>query len=177
MTDDIERSLLDRVAQLLATEAIHDAVGDVLTMLQSRIIELETRLRAETTEWTDGTWWLDLVPESDEISYFYEPTGPEWMLCVSRERARRWSWELTWNPPESHSGRSDTAAGHAETAYDAMCAAEQAFAQRPMPTGPDPTCSICYGWGYWCGHGGGPPHDCEEKRTTCACSEGDSSEP
>ena len=75
--DDIERSLLDRVAELLATEAIRDAVGDVLTMLQSRIVELETRLAAETTMWIDGDWWLDLSVESGEIVYFYAPTGPE----------------------------------------------------------------------------------------------------
>lgn len=143
-----------------------------LSCWQHRAALWETRYRAEAGLPITG-WWRDLHAAPEELVWFAElpaEEGREEPWCVSvwhDQPAGPWHWDLSWNPSQGHRSEREIDAGQHVVAWQAMEHALAAWDRRPRGKGV--ACPRCYGWGYWCEHGGGPAHPCDDE-AACECT-------
>lgn len=179
------------IADVLATVARVEtgAVADGEAPPRSRAWTWRERWAAEAPE-ENGVpgWWLDTSAAKcwrdggGEAVWFLSATldDPPWSVSVYRDQPTGpWTWDLDWNPPQIHRTTRDgnlVSRGTEPHAWLAMDAAEAAYHARPKGRGADPDCPGCWGWGYWCDHGGGPAHPCEpcDNGRECATCDGGS---
>ncbi len=105
-------------------------------------------------------WWCERSPDTGEITWFMDRAAEPWAVSVYSDKRGEWEWDLDWCPrQEHHRAVRPLPHGAAPTAWQAMRAARAAYRKRPRGKGVP--CPACYGWGYWCDHGGGSLHECE----------------